>query len=210
MKKFTVESLAKKIEADNEIFDKATNAEKRVIIAQDCLIRIDLGQIIPETGNFCGLRILENDNIKKTLDTVSTRVCSACAKGSLFMAYLGRVNNFTRYQLKDGNSEVGEPHIKLLEVFDLTQLALIEYAFEGKLHIDIGSNLEDLYFDSVCNFRSKVANDNDFEIKREDFDYYCHEMRFIDNSYSNIERYEDALLKAICNNIIENNGEFVL
>lgn len=210
--KFTVQSLAEKIAQDNEKFDNASPAEKRVIVAQDCLIRIDLGQILPETGNFCGLSTFEEPNIKTNLDTVSTRVCRACAKGSLFMAYLGRVNNFDRYELINGNDEDGKPHLKILEIFDLTQLALIEYAFEGKLYIgkDNDVNLEDHYFNGVCEFRENVIKENNLETRRIDYEDYCHEVVFAETGLEIYGKFDDLMLRAICNNIIENKGEFVL
>lgn len=210
MTTFTVESLAKKIEADNAKFDKATDAEKRVIIAEDCLIRIELGQIRPETGNFCSMPPNQEVNIKQILDVETQRVCSACAKGSLFMAYLGRVNNFTKHNLINGNEEDGKPHLKLLEIFDLSQLALIEFAFEGKLYINKESDLEDLYFDSVCNFRDKVIKDNNFEVKRIEYDDYCHDIHFAECSTEVYTQFDYLMIKAICNNIIENKGEFVM
>jgi hypothetical protein len=66
-------------------------------------------------------------------EKVNTKTCEVCAKGGLFVSYIGRVNNFSDDCL--GNDESNEAHKKLLEVFTLRQLAIIEYAFEGTQYI---------------------------------------------------------------------------
>jgi hypothetical protein len=69
-----------------------------------------------------------------TQTIVNTKTCEVCAKGGLFASYIGRVNNFSNECL--GNEEDNEAHKKLLEVFTLRQLAIIEYAFEGSQYIN--------------------------------------------------------------------------
>lgn len=217
MGKLTVESLAKKIERENKKFDLATDAEKRVMIAKDCLARIELGQIEPNGSRFCKLiNHKGNENIKNKLEITNDVVCQACAKGSLFMSYIGRVNNYNTYRddIID-NSEHNREHSKLFEIFSPEQLTLIEYAFEGtqyifenKIHFDKET------FEKIVNLRLSVAKKNKIIL---DYDVYnmthriinyfdkdgvvCDDLRF---------KYSKVLLVEICKNIIKNKGTFVL
>ena len=190
--KLTVESLAKKIDKDNEMFNKATKAQKRVIIAQDCLDRIKLEQIIPFSGRFCDVKPnfeYSDKNIKNELNSYKGVICSACAKGSLFMSYVGRTNKYNFNNIEGDNDRNNKDHSKLLQIFTLRQLALIEYVFEGTQHIHYdkkGERITFYYYYDVLEFRNKVFNlkgDGDKDTK---------------------------LMIAICNNIIENKGTFKL
>lgn len=185
----TVSSLAEKIKADNEKFEKATNAQKRVMIAQDCLDRIRMAQIIPKFGSFCNLRISkpEHTSLKSVLDTEEQEVCSSCAKGSLFMAYLGRVNQFTTNDLEYNSSNSGhdDAHLKLLEIFSKEQLSLIEFFFEGRQYI-----YKEYKFDKdiIDAYRERVIGGYDH--------------RTLEGA--------NLMLTELCNNIIKNKGTFKL
>ena len=107
MKKLTIIDLGKRIEAENAKFETLSKAEKRVVIAQDCLIRIDLEQIEVKSNKFCSIPVEYHKtdiNIKNVLNTTTTQVCKACAKGSLFMSYIGRVNKLTFVDIENENS----------------------------------------------------------------------------------------------------------
>jgi len=187
-KKFTVDSLANKIKADNEKFEQATKAEKRVMIAQDCLVRINMKQIKPLFGSFCKLKTNSHSetSIKDVLEK-ERLVCTSCAKGSLFIAYLGRVNNFTVEDLHDNNSNSGydESHLKLLEIFTRKQLALIENFFEGKQFIYYEYNFDDRIIEK---YREKIIGGYDHRTPEG----------------------ADNLLRELCKNIIKNKGTFKL
>lgn len=189
------------IEASNEIFDKMSPAEKRVAIAQDCIERIRLGQLEPERGRFIsdytlnllkgkhGFDSLQKNNngkvypVKKQLNSLPS--CSACAKGSLFLSYVGRVNSFNsdEFSIANDNNMNDNAHAKLLELFSLEQLALIEYAFEGTQYIDA-----------------------DFQGNEFDFDDKYTKIQKFHNHYQN----ETNRMIGICKNIIKNNGEFII
>lgn len=187
--KFTVSSLAEKIKADNERFEKATKAQKRVIIAQDCLDRISLAQIQPKFGSFCSLKVRkpEYTSLKAVLDTEEKEVCSSCAKGSLFMSYLGRVNQFTIEDLNynSGNSGHDDAHYKLLEIFSREQLSLIEFFFEGEQYV----------------YKEFRFNKSIIEAYRE---------RIIGGYDHSTLEGANLMLIELCNNIIKNKGTFKL
>ncbi len=189
--KMTIIDLGKKIEAENAKFEKMSKNKKRVVVAKDCLDRIGLQQIEPYFERFCIInREFEHEDIsvKETLNTNTGNICKACAKGSLFMSYVGRVNKVNFTEINGFNDEDDDEHIKLLEIFTLRQLAFIEYAFEG---------CQFIYRDEEGKaFQFNENKINEFRDKFED---------------SNLKL--DAatnILVAICENIIENKGTFKL
>lgn len=218
MKKFTVASLAKKIEADNEKFNSASKAEQRVMVAEDCLIRIDLKQIEPKSGTFCKINASAGSNVKSVLSTSETLVCKSCAKGSLFMSYVGRVNNYNSTDKTMDNSLKDIEHMKLLEIFSIEQLALIETFFEGKQYINEENDLSG-HFDELIKIRKKIAEENNLYIQQINNEYYIDtHLKLIDEDgqpiydtyYEAEEIFNNALMVYICNNIIENQGTFRL
>jgi hypothetical protein len=126
--------FVERIEAENKLFNSMSKAEKRVRIAEDCLERIQLNLINPYVNQFINpsdIQMLQqlNTDLKTSLN--SSIQCTACAKGSLFLSYVGRVNNFDSCHLDDDNNIRSNAHKKLLEIFTHNQLSMIEYAFEG-------------------------------------------------------------------------------
>jgi hypothetical protein len=188
IKPIVLKRLAKKIELENEKFEKATKAEKRVIVAQDCIERINIQQIIPESGcflDFDSINEMKTETTDKSFQkilnssTINT-TCQACAKGGLFMSFVGRVNKININDIECGNDLDDKEHKKLLQLFSQTQLALIEAAFEGAQYINAEISK---YTDS--------SNKWSFS-------------KYIDKYPNDKKR-----LIAICENIIENKGTFV-
>lgn len=141
------EKLIKSIEKSNKIFNESTKAQKRVMIAKDCIDRLACKLLSANTGSF----ITYVGEINQ--ERVNTLGCEVCAKGGLFASYIGRVNNFSDDCL--GNDEDNLAHKKLREIFTLRQLAIIEYAFEGTQYIysvniphDTQNKLEDFYIEN--------------------------------------------------------------
>lgn len=124
-----LQQFIRRIEKSNKIFNESTKAEKRVMIAQDCIDRIGCSLLSANTGSFI---VHNGSDVNQT--RVNATTCEVCAKGGLLASYIGRVNNFSDECL--GNEEDNEAHKKLLEVFTLRQLAIIEYAFEGTQYIN--------------------------------------------------------------------------
>jgi len=130
-----LKTLVASIEASNKEFSKMTPAEKRVAIAQDCIDRINLGQLRGTTGTVIDVscKFDYGDSLKDLLSTKTKSLqCSVCAKGGLFMSYIGRVNEFTFNDLDYTNTLNGSEMEKLKEIFNWEQLSLIETAFEGQ------------------------------------------------------------------------------
>lgn len=196
-----IKDLIENIEANNGKFEKLSKAKKRVVVAQDCLDRIKAGQFQPERNKFIDDRDLSrlvtgNDIYVNLENVVSVESCSlkdrineipkctACAKGSLFLAFIGRANNFdvNDVNFRNNNATNDNFHAKLLEIFDIKQLALIEFAFEKRLYMKV--DLEG----NAINFTEKTVD------KAVEF------FKFYDGS-------ENRMI-GICENIIKNKGTF--
>lgn len=207
IKLLSIEELNARIESDNKEFEAMSAKDKRITIAQDCLIRLDLQQVKAETNRFVDTdtieEYLENNElsydtgVKEILGTAKFK-CTACAKGALFLSYVGRVNNYVAYDIVGGNSVYDSDHEKLSEIFPLKQLAVIEYAFEGAQYLDIDEKRK----------RIKIENREAIDEWRKQFlieKDYPEDMDAFDKDYR-----ETDLLVAICENIIDNDGEFTI
>lgn len=187
MKKAELKNLVNQIKEDNLLFNNSSDAEKRVIIAKDCILRIKLGQFQPRDTVFIDddmIHRFQNESHGNSLQKIfndSQFECEGCAKGGLFMSYVGRVNDFKADEFEYGNDINDNNHAKLLEIFSPEQLALIECAFEGIILLDV--NLTEAQVNQA---------------------FAMHE-RFIDEEF---EVDSESLLLAICENIISNEGTF--
>lgn len=213
--------LTKKIEADDAIFASLDNAGKIVKIAEDCIQRIRMKQISTYPGSFLE-DVTENkaDSLKCLLNTNSKFTCQSCAKGGLFLSYVGRVNDFSVGQIQYGNDIRNNEHVKLLEIFTIEQLALIEYAFEGIQHLggyvkngqNINIQFDDKTENKVKKFFKKyggIMSELDFITTYERVDL----VDFAEEELFKVKQYfknSDKRLIAICQNLIKNNGTFVL
>lgn len=164
-----------------EKFDKLPKAKQRVLIAQDVIDRIKLGQIEPVEGDtvvVIGEVGIGADSLKKTLEKDSVK-CHTCALGGMFVSYIG-INNqctvsearaITSHKLIKGINTVFK------DIFGEHQLSLIEAAFEGM---------------------SFHWHDEFITAKKIDL---CEKFH---------GKYKDpsTRLVAICQNIIKNKGEF--
>jgi hypothetical protein len=177
----------KKTEKSNKAFKLMTKAEKRVQIAQDVIDRIKLRKIEAGSGTLMrsstvdGLHSIGEDSLKKAINSGVS--CSVCAKGGLFIAYVGRVNKFNTSDL-GGNGYLPHMHEsnemqKLQELFSGNQLALIEMVFEGDL------------------------------ILKEDYNFSERQVNRARGIYIKFRDSNDRLT-AICENIIHNKGSFKL
>lgn len=172
-------SIKEYIEETNEIFDKASPAEKRVMIAKDTIRRIEAQNIIPKAGVLIENWINASDfnQFKDYINDESTPKCNVCAKGALFCSIIGRVNKFSIDELVSyGHTNDCDDviHTKLNNFFTLEQLDLIETAIEKRSYLEVA------YEDDI--------------LKAEQF-------------RENGEEDETVLVR-ICQNIIENKGEF--
>lgn len=177
------EEFLKSIEDSNEIFNKLSKAEKRVEIAKDVIARIKLKMIDAENGITVEIENFEDNNLINK-EIINSNTCQVCAKGALFTAFVGRVNNFNKFfhELTDNRAK-DSLHKKLNKLFSWKQLALIEVAFEGHQLLNYDDKGSLIILSEKVEDRA-TAN-------------YAYEF---DNN--------DELLIKICENIIENNGTF--
>lgn len=181
-------------------FNKLSKAKQRIVVAQDVLDRIALKQIIPQGGSFCSINTHDDEEhggmvqvseLVKEID----RKCYACAKGGLFLAYIGIVNNYSAdifdfEHFHDSQELDSEEMKKLSKVFTPKQLSLIETTFEGK------------------GFSWNVQLTDDEHIKCNKF-YKKYAFKKGSPEYGDFPD-RTKVLKAICNNIIKKNGIFTL
>lgn len=165
-------------------FDKLSKTKQRLAVVQDVLDRIKLGQFKAKAEHFV-TNLETNDELYKEvqvselLKSTSTK-CEVCAKGGLFMSYIGIVNS---YEIESWRTSVGSPdndkrEMKLLsKIISPKQLSLIETAFEGILYRSWNEALSNEEYTKCRNFNSK---------------YVTAEER----------------LKAICQNMLKHDGIF--
>lgn len=181
----SIEEFNQSIEQSNAAFKKANKKRKIVLLAKDVIERINLKQLKPTTGVVCRLEdkrdVKSTDNIKNILPKIKN--CECCAKGALFLGYIGRVNEMTVGEIEDESSHNSAEMQKLLKIFDDYQLSLIETAFEGHQVIARDSKREWI------------------EIEEEVFERAV-------NFYENYRFPKDRLI-AICKNLIKNKGTFI-
>jgi hypothetical protein len=110
-------------------FAKMSDAEKRVAIAKDVLLRVELENVMPRQGNFW--RSDWNDSSLTPQKAINKGGCSVCAKGAIFCTWVGNFNkidwSYARYVSERSTSFPEE----ILEVFPAEMLDNIEAAFEG-------------------------------------------------------------------------------
>ena len=204
-----LENLQKNIKSRNETFDAMTPAQRRVAVAKDVLEQVEVGVIIPEGGVYA--RIEKSNNLdywaglqqfvplgadlqKVLLQDIEMESCTCCGKGAFFIAkVLGYNHTNVGLVISDNvySHEFGEEcTVNALQgVFTQRQLNLIENAFETSV-LNVG-------------VRKRYKYDwNEYTI-------LSAEPVFIRATcmYSELSNPKERLI-AICNNIIENNGEF--
>lgn len=113
-----------------ETFNKLTKAKQRVVIAKDVLLRINKKKIKPQTGRFCVLPSgLASGEPLQNFMNKKRGSCYTCAKGGLFMSFVGINNKFNVGDYLSENID-SESMKELSKTFTKKQLALIETAFE--------------------------------------------------------------------------------
>jgi len=144
-------SIKKQIEERNAKFEKATNAEKRLLIVTDAFKQLVSGRFVAESGEWLWVTVkdaydtslTEDDSLQKC--TLSNKVeCVGCALGSMMLGLVRFDNKVTLGEATEyscdspffidaiekstpGNGKVGN---RLLRYFSENQLNLVEYFFE--------------------------------------------------------------------------------
>jgi hypothetical protein len=130
----------------NIAFDKLPPARKRVAIARDVIEQLDAKKYIAEEGSYvvphnfgkkhlAGNRYFpesaKNKSLKEYFCDSKKKACQVCAKGSLFLSYVSKVNDFKVGQNMWLDDRDTDAYKKLSEVFSSPQLELIEGVFEN-------------------------------------------------------------------------------
>jgi hypothetical protein len=173
-------------------------AEKRVTLAKDVILQLELQRLIAYSGDYiCGLNLTFDENgklIKNDVELQSilpTQTCRVCAKGAFFIADIMRRDKMKISEAKHG---IGNEKIvrRLSDIFTRNQLDLIETAFEKSV----------IYEENETLMEEKVIKSTG------DVDYIYTPLAKKAISFG--KKYKDTTNRmiAIMNNIIKNNGEF--
>jgi len=127
-------------------WNKATKAQRRVMVAKDVLEHIKKGNIRPVNGNYFTLCVDEArphtsmESLQDLILNESEGPCEACAIGALFYAKVSEHNACTLGDI-DASSQWIQKRISpfnsggiinnMSQAFTMRQLRVIEMAFEG-------------------------------------------------------------------------------
>jgi hypothetical protein len=154
-------AMVEAIKAGNARFEKATPAQKRVIIAQDAIDQVRMGRFAPTSGIYVepancnvGYDVAYKNLHKMTLHPEKTKglQCVGCALGGLFIAQAINKPAKNSSVLREQSNCVGDyefpedidgnpvsPNLMpLIDFFSVEQLRLIEAVFEGFSDRDVG------------------------------------------------------------------------
>jgi len=106
-------------------------------VCQDVINRVRSGSLVPNRGSvLCGdtekifANMVSNKSCK---ETINNNVCKVCAKGSIFLSWVGTNNKYTTKQVLDFNYDLeyeGSCPIEIKNIFGKKLLNAIEIAFE--------------------------------------------------------------------------------
>ncbi len=146
----TPKQVAALIKRRNKVFNRATLAEKRVLIAKDVLEQLKLKVIVAESGVYFKSRQIEDltdfsfrrngeetqanyeKGLREAVLSGEVNRCRACAKGSLLLScvlYRNQVKLGDAMDALDGRM----PTAGLNRIFTEAQLDLMEDVFEDNL-----------------------------------------------------------------------------
>lgn len=202
MKKNTV-TTEQIINENNKKFKSSSKAQKRVLIAQDVIDRINLKQYKASNGNW--LSVYEAENYKEQFQTavIENKVtCQCCALGGLMASCVVFKNDLTveQTEYKSDYCDIfasEDDVIGIKGIFETKQLELIELAFEkgkGFYKLDSKENKEDV--ESGWLDERQIIN---LKKKPKAKDAIAFGKRF---------RSPKQRLLAIMENIVKNKGEF--
>lgn len=177
--------------------------QKRIMVAKDVIAQIKAKKYIPNIGAYIkyinhidGIDFLEHLDIKSNFKKIQD--CSVCAIGATFMSCTKFGNKLNFNDVGGNLKHINEEKIKkLLSIFDPMQLLLIESAFEGPSSSSdrfstkiYGLHLSEEDVKATLNFKRKYCPWNE--------DTWMYEDTY------------GKLMIAIMQNIIDNDGTFIL
>lgn len=196
----------KTIKARNKWFAALTPQEQRIAIAKDVILQLELGKFEASSGTYFELvaksELYDGDDLQKVIEN-RTESCSVCAIGAVFASKVRLGNNVVISKWDINETEVGLSSSCLLEatenIFSEKQMRLMEFAFEG----------DDINYI----FYTNNLGLSDFESKKE-YNKAYKELERINKAcesfYKNYEYDNSKRMVAIMQNVITNNGEFII
>lgn len=200
-------------------FNRLSKAKKAVLVAEDILLQLTTEKYIANTGTYImieksefELNVEKEDDIKSNFDKINH--CEVCALGSVLLSCTKMGNLLTFNDINIENSSIdsiNNNNVKKLlsSVFDTHTLLLIETAFEGYEPFEYAYNLNEYkeYWELEGNEYSEAADRFAKNIYEETLSFEeCAACTKFFRKYKD----DDKRLRAICKNIIKNNGKFVL
>lgn len=179
-----MKTIKQEIDDSNQEFIEASPERKRVMIAQDIIARLNKESFVAIPGSIGEIDIISiytGSESAKDIINGNASTCKVCAKGAIFCSYIGRVNEMSINELE---YTMDDANISLEDNFHSKLLEI----FEGQ-QLD----LIEVAFEGFSIL--EIAEDTD---KAEEF-YLQH----------NLDDNSNERLKAICKNIIANNGTFI-
>ncbi len=178
--------IATKIAAANDLFEKLSPNERRMVIAKDVIDRLDSNYFCPVSGSYLLIDKYFYDfpPDTETLEVFeTTKQCSVCARGAIFVSACLKFDGCKVSTLLEKPERHG---IFLSEqedrFFDSKQIQMIENAYEAYISSPLDYQL-----------RNKLSADELTSCRN-----------FGEKYVSNVDR-----MKAIMQNIIDNNGTFI-
>jgi hypothetical protein len=198
-----------------------TVSDKRMILAQDVIAQLASGKFVGVTDfaiSWPTKRALymaqkrvngvsNDENLSEQLRTASCQtalrtvpVCEVCAKGALFLAYVGRFNNVTLNEVYNAHSDGSmgtaiEKNPRLTETFGTVLINEIEYVYEGRLF-----DWNEMSFERQARlekWRAKVKAEYTATLQREQLGF-------------NFTSQNKFMMTAIMQQIVRNRGQRLL
>lgn len=186
-------------------FEKLSKQEKAIAVAKDVLLQMSKNVYIPNTGSYInGLEHTAetHSSIKDNFDKIKS--CSVCAIGSMLLSATHLGNKLSFEELFVGShvttvEQLASPKVGelLSSMFDDRTLFLIEECFEG------GYDFRTDEFENPTRYSVNVRGLDTSMITSDEIEK-CNSFNMMYGNNSPIA------LKEICENIIRNNGLFIL
>lgn len=205
------EKLQQEIARRNEIWQNSTKAERAVLVAQDVLDRLNFNQIVATPGQWVDFEDEEKlGEGSLQCDILEGTNCNCCAMGGMMIATIAFRNQVSVSDLDCFASlGIGSEKFDLSESFSEDQLILIEQAFEcgnGWYPICFDLDLDSIeVYSSYNNFDNEDLEILERNIETDDDKENLKIIKF----YHKYES-DEARMRGIMENIIENKGVFVL
>lgn len=188
-KKFSDEEIKfrKRLRDRNYRFNKLTKNQQRVRIAKDVIQQLDSKKLIATQGTYFETKIDQSQINQQLNRLIENKTCKVCAIGSVFAATVKRANDCAANEMESmfrlyDKYEADNRKIRkyLKKWFNADQLALMETAFEGQ-----------------CITANSM-------LLKADIRYKAYKL------FNDLKGNADSILRTIMQNIIDNNGKFIL